>query len=138
MNYITIIEVCAFHLMKKNTKHLVHELFNLFLYTFFNLYWLRVRMSYHIFNNSDEILNEDLADKIGQVILSKYFMDRECNCSLPYKFNRKCFYEGKCRSKCLIYQVKCSMCDAIYIGNTQQTKKMDSHFSDLLRLIKNR
>ena len=30
------------------------------------------------------------------------------------------------------------MCDAIYIGNTQQTfKKIDIHFSDRLRLIKN-
>ena len=66
-------------------------------------------------------------------------MDRECNCSLPSKFNRKFVYEGKCRSKCIIYQVECSMCDAIYIGNTQQTfkKRMDGHFSDLLRLLKN-
>ena len=32
------------------------------------------------------------------------------------------------------------MCDAVYIGNTQQTfkKRMDGHFSDLLRLLKNR
>ena len=31
------------------------------------------------------------------------------------------------------------MYDAIYIGNTQQTfkKRMDGHFSDLLRLLKN-
>ena len=31
------------------------------------------------------------------------------------------------------------MCDAIYIGNTQQTfkKRMDVHFSDLLHLLKN-
>ena len=31
------------------------------------------------------------------------------------------------------------MCDAIYIGNTQQTFKkiMDGHFSDILRLLKN-
>ena len=31
------------------------------------------------------------------------------------------------------------MCDAIYIGNTQQTfkKRMDSHFSNFLRLLKN-
>ena len=30
------------------------------------------------------------------------------------------------------------MCDAIYVGNTQQTfkKRMDGHFSDLLRLLK--
>ena len=32
------------------------------------------------------------------------------------------------------------MCDAIYIGNTQKTFKkiMESNFSDLLRLLKNR
>ena len=32
------------------------------------------------------------------------------------------------------------MCNAIYIGNTQQTfkKRMDGHFSDILRLLKNR
>ena len=31
------------------------------------------------------------------------------------------------------------MCDAIYIANTQQNlkKRMDGHFSDLLRLFKN-
>ena len=67
-------------------------------------------------------------------------MDRECNCSLPSKVNRKCVYEGKCRSKCIIYQVECYMCDAIYICNKQQTFKkiMDGHLSDLLRLLKNR
>ena len=66
-------------------------------------------------------------------------MDRECNCSLPSKVNGKCVYEGKCRSKCIIYQVECRKCDAIYIGNTQQTfkKRMDGHFSDLQRLLKN-
>ena len=32
------------------------------------------------------------------------------------------------------------MCDAIYIGNTQQTlkKRVDGHFSNILRLLKNR
>ena len=66
-------------------------------------------------------------------------MDRECNCSLPSKVNVKCVNESKYRNKCLIYAVKCSMCDAIYIGNTQQRlkKRMDGHFSDLLRLLKN-
>ena len=31
------------------------------------------------------------------------------------------------------------MCDAIYIGNTQQTLKkiMDGHFSDILHLLRN-
>ena len=53
--------------------------------------------------------------------------------------NGKCVYEGKYQSSCIIYEVKCCMCDAIYIGNTQQTfkKRMDGHFSDLQRLLKN-
>ena len=66
-------------------------------------------------------------------------MDRECNCSLPLKVNGKCVYKGKCRSEYIIYKVKCSICDAIYMGNTQQTFKIrkDGHFSDLLHLFKN-
>ena len=106
----------------------------------FNLSWLRVRMPYHIFNNISELLNGDLTTKIGWGIFSKDLMDRECNFSLPSKVNGKCDYKGKCRSKCIIYEVKYSMRDDIYIGNTQQTlkKRMDGHFSDLLRILNNR
>ena len=89
----------------------------------FNLSWLRVRMYYHRFNNLAELLNGDLIAKIDWGIFSKDLMDRECNCSLPSKVNGKCVYEGKCRSKCIIYQVECSICDAIYIGKTQQNWK---------------
>ena len=34
--------------------------------------------------------------------------------------------------KCLIYELKCSICEAIYIGSNQQIFKkiMDGHFSD--------
>ena len=105
----------------------------------FKLTWLRVQMSYHRFNNLAELLNGDLAAKIGRGIFSKDLMDRECNCSLPSKFNGKCVYKGKCQSICIIYEVKCSMCDAIYIGNTQHTfkKRMDDHFSNLQCLLKN-
>ena len=48
-------------------------------------------------------------------------------------------YKGKFQSKFLIYKSKFSMCDAIYIGNTQQTLKtiMDGHLSNLLHLLKN-
>ena len=96
-------------------------------------------MSVHIFNNLAELLYAYLAAKIGRWVLSKDLMDRECNYYLPYKVNRQCVYEGKFWSKCLIYEVKCSMCDAIYIGNTQQELKkiMDGHFSDLLRPLNN-
>ena len=97
-------------------------------------------MSYNRYNNLAELLNGDLATKIGRGIFSNDLMDIECNCSLPSKLNGKCVYEGKCRSKYIIYEVKCSTCDAIYIGNTQQTfkKRMDGHFSDLQRLLKKR
>ena len=66
-------------------------------------------------------------------------MDRKCNCSLPYKFSVKYVYEGKCQYQCIIYEVKLSMCDAIYVGNTQMTfkKRMEGHLSDLQRLLKN-
>ena len=96
-------------------------------------------MFYYRFNNLAELLNGDLTAKLGRGIFSKDLMDRECNCSLPSKVNGKCVYEGKCRSRCIIYEVKCCMCDAIYIGNTQQTvkKRMDGHYSDLQRLLKN-
>ena len=42
--------------------------------------------------------------------------------------------------KCIIYELKCPMCETIYIVNTQQTykKKMYSHLSNLLRPLKNR
>ena len=96
-------------------------------------------MSYHIFNNLAGLINGDLAAKIGRGVFSKYLMDREWNCSLPSKVNGKCVYKGKWRSTCLIYEVKCSMCDAIYIGITQQTlkKRMDGCFFNILRLLKN-
>ena len=96
-------------------------------------------MSYHRFNKVAELLNRDLTAKIGRGIFSKDLMDRECNCSLPSKVNVKCAYEGKCQSRCIIYEVTCCMYDTIYIGNTQNTlkKRMGAHFSNLQRLLKN-
>ena len=61
----------------------------------FNLSCLIVQISYHRFNNLLEIINGDLAEKIGRGIISKDLMDRNCNCSLPSKVNGKCVYEDK-------------------------------------------
>ena len=85
---------------------------------YFILSYLRIRMSYHRLNNLAEVLNGNLAVKIGWGICSKYLMDRKCNCSLPSKFNGKCVDKGKFWYNCLIYQVKCSICYAIYLGIT--------------------
>ena len=76
-------------------------------------------MSYHRFNNLAELLNGDLVAKIGQGIFSKDLMDWECNYSIPSKVNRKGVYRGNYLSKYITHKVKLSMCDAIYIGNTQ-------------------
>ena len=43
---------------------------------YFNLSWLRVRMSYHIFNNLAELLNGDIATKIERETFSKDLIDR--------------------------------------------------------------
>ena len=43
---------------------------------YFNLSWMRVRMFYLRFNNLSELLNRDLAARIGRVIISKDLMDR--------------------------------------------------------------
>ena len=98
-------------------------------------------MSYHIFNNLSVLLNRYLSAKIGQAILSIDLMDRECDCFLPSKVNVKCVYEDKFQKKHLqlIYEVKWSMCEAIYISNTHHTFKkiMDGNFSNLLCLLKN-
>ena len=95
-------------------------------------------MNYHIFNNLAELLNRNLAAKFGRGILFRDLIDRLFKCYFPSKVNGKCVYEGKSRNKCLIYKVKCSMCDDIYIGNTYQTPKkiMDGNLSYLLRLLK--
>ena len=96
-------------------------------------------MPYHIFNNLAELINGDLNKKIGQGIISCDLMYREYKCSLPSNFNRKYVYEGKWRHKCLIYEVKWSLYDIIYIGKTQQkfNKIMDGHLSNVQRLLKN-
>ena len=86
----------------------------------FNLSWIIVQISYHRFNSLAKLLNRDLATKIGQVILFRDLMYRECNCFNPYKFNVECIYKGRFRKFFSIYVVKCSTCDAIYIGNTQK------------------
>ena len=80
-------------------------------------------MFYHKLDKLAELIKGDLATKIWRGIFYKDLTDRECNCSLPSKVNGNCVYEGKSRSNGLIYEVKLSVCDAIYIGNTQQTPK---------------
>ena len=87
----------------------------------------------------ERFINRDFAAKIGQVILFRNLMDRECNYSLPSKVNGKFIYKDKCRRNVLIYKVRLSQCYDIYIDNTYQTfvKRTDGYFSNVERLLKN-
>ena len=91
------------------------------------------KISYHWFNHLSKLVHQDFTAKIGQGILSRDLMDREYTCSLPYKVNVKYVWKGKCRGNYSIFGINLSLCDAIYIGNTQQTFKkiMDSHLSNV-------
>ena len=106
--------------------------------------WMIISTIYNFYSKTDKnqihLLPISYSTLIVPHHVQKYVKDRECNCSLPSKVNRKCVYEGKCWFKCIIYKLKCFTCDAIYIGNTQHTfkKRMDGHFSDLQRLLENR
>ena len=94
-------------------------------------------MSYHRFQNLGELLQGDLTCKLREGIYSKDFQDRECNCNEGSKVDGLCAYNGQCRKSCVVYKVTCRICDAVYIGNTQQTLKsrMNAHFNDVQKLV---
>ena len=83
----------------------------------FNLSCIRVQIYHHIFNNLSELHNGDPASKTRQGTLSHDLMDRYCNCFIILKVNINCIYKDKFHKRCLIYKLKFSLCDTIYIGN---------------------
>ena len=105
----------------------------------FGLTWLHPRMSYHCFMNLRELLHGDLSKKINTGIKSKDFENKPCNCSTNSTSEGTCMYNGMCRQYCIMYKVTCKLCNAVYIGNTQQSFKeqINGHFSDVQNLIMN-
>ena len=94
-------------------------------------------MSYHLFNSFVELLNRDISTKIGWRIFFTDPLNRYCDHSLLSKGNSECVYKGKFWVKCLIYQVKCSMCEDICICNTYQKIKkiMESAHIRLMSIV---
>ena len=93
---------------------------------------IRVKMPCHIFNNLAALLSGDLAEKIWQGNLSCDTIYGEFNWKLHSKLMAS--FSIKVNSRTLFnIQVKYTMCDAIYIGNTQQKPKtiMNGHFYDV-------
>jgi hypothetical protein len=103
------------------------------------LTWLRVSMAYSRFNNLREIYQGDLSKKLTEGLVSLDFASLPCNCNISSKSptTGKCAYEGNCRKKCVVYKATCFLCEAFYIGNTQQAlkKRMDGHYVDVQKLV---
>ena len=82
-------------------------------------------MSYHRFPNLGEIPQGDMVGKLRKVIGSKHFLNRECICSSTTKVKVTFYYEGDCRLCCVAYKVTCKLFLSVYVGNTQNTPKMN-------------
>jgi len=89
----------------------------------YGLNWLQFTMCYTKFSNLHEIFQGDLGQKLMKDVVSRDFMDLPCNCNATSKIDGKCMYKGECRKMCVVYQVKCKLCNEVYIGNTQQKMK---------------
>ena len=66
------------------------------------------------------------------------FADGPCNCNKKSLVNGSCSFEGKCRAHMVVYEAKCTICDMVYIGNTQNSLKtrMSQHFQDVRKLVR--
>ena len=51
----------------------------------------------------EDKFNADLQGKVDAGIISKTFLDFDCNCRQPTMVNGKCMFGGRCREVCLIY-----------------------------------
>ena len=96
-------------------------------------------MSYHKFTNLGETFQGDLPTKLAKNILSKDFMERECNCNKRSLGEGKCAFGGHCRACVVVYKATCKKCGLCYVGNTQQPLKtrMSQHFTETRRLVNN-
>ena len=105
-----------------------------------DLPWLRISMSCHKFSNLRESFQGDPNKKIMIGVMSKDFMDLECNCNKKTKINGTCPYNGECRKSCLIYGLTCKACEIKpkYLGSTQQhlKERTNQHCDDVRYLVK--
>jgi hypothetical protein len=101
------------------------------------LKWLRISMSYHKFQNLQELFQSDLSCKLMRGVGSKDFDDLKCNCNTRTKINGNCTYGDHCRKSIVVYKATCKKCDMFYVGNTQQKWKarMNQHYGETVTLV---
>lgn len=104
----------------------------------FDVKWLKVRMCHKRFSSIENRIQGDLRQKVDKGVLSDDYCDWNCNCGPSAKRDGECIWpEGRCRTKCVIYNYTCLCCRAEYIGSTQQNakKRLGQHCGDARRLV---
>ena len=79
-----------------------------------------------------EILHNNLMSKIHESTLSHNVKHRKCNYSQNLMVDRACIFQGKCRTKCVIYKATCIPTGKVYIRKTAifLKQRFSSHYND--------
>ena len=90
-------------------------------------------MSFHCFSNLRNLFQADLSKKLAANLVSKDFMNQECNFPKKNKIEGKCVYNNECRKVVVVYEATCTICAIQYVGNTQQflKERMQKHFQQV-------
>ena len=131
----TIHFVCSY--IGKYLKEPIHTIIKR-LRQYHDVKWLRYRMSYKRFCSVENSIQGDLRGKQDEGVVSDDYSDWKCNCGPGKKRDGECMFKGGlCRSKCVIYNFKCKICDSEYVGSTQQfvKKRLAQHCGDVKRLL---
>ena len=92
-------------------------------------------MSYHLFPNLGQTIQDDLVGNIKRGIGPKDILNCECNCNYTTKVQVICAYGGECIScgSCVVYKATRRKCLSVYVGNTQNNppKITEQHYQDV-------
>ena len=103
----------------------------------FDVKWIKFRMCYKRFGSIENKIQGDLRSKVDKGVISDDLCDWKCNCPNAAKRQGECIWPGdRCRAKCVIYKYTCLVCQAEYVGSTQQfaKKRLGQHCGDVRRL----
>ena len=88
--------------------------------------------------NFGEMLEGDLSSKVMKPYVDANMVDRPCNCNVrSLRNDGSCLYNGDCRKKMVIYELKNKKTDQAYYGKTVQHLKdrTRQHFEDVWAII---
>lgn len=84
------------------------------------------------------MFNGDLSGEVMKGVTDFNLRERPCNCNMStLTNNKKCWFEGKCRTSMVIYRLYCKLTGKSYYGKTQQYLKTRTmkHVQDVWKVI---